>query len=48
MAGRGRLTVEDRYTNQYCVLMDDEEDQMFGYCIKATELSKSSDLQERD
>jgi len=41
MAGRGRPTVEDKRTNQYRVLMNDEEDQMLDYCSKATGLPKS-------
>lgn len=41
MAGRGRPAVEDKRTNQYRVLMNDEEDQMLDYCSKATGLPKS-------
>ena len=41
MAGRGRPTVEDKRTNQYRVLMNDEEDRMLDYCSKVTGLPKS-------
>lgn len=41
MAGRGRPTVEDKRTNQYRVLMNDEEDKMLDYCSKETGLPKS-------
>ena len=41
MAGRGRPTVEDKRTNQYRVLMNDEEDKMLDYCSKKTGLPKS-------
>ena len=41
MSGRGRPTVEDKRTNQYRVLMNDEEDRMLDYCSKATGLPKS-------
>ena len=41
MAGRGRPTVEDKRTNQYRVLMNDEEDRMLDYCSRVTGLPKS-------
>ena len=41
MAGKGRPTVEDKRTNQYRVLMNDEEDSMLDYCSKSTGLPKS-------
>lgn len=41
MAGRGRPKVEDKRTNQYRVLMNDEEDKMLDYCSKMTGLPKS-------
>ena len=41
MAGRGRPTVEDKRTNQYRVLMNDEEDKMLDYCSRVTGLPKS-------
>lgn len=41
MAGRGRPKVEDKRTNQYRVLMNDEEDRMLDYCSRATGLPKS-------
>lgn len=41
MAGRGRPSVEDKRTNQYRVLMNDEEDRMLDYCSQKTGLPKS-------
>ena len=41
MAGRGRPSVEDKRTNQYRVLMNDEEDRMLDYCSQKTGMPKS-------
>lgn len=38
---RGRPSVEDKRTNQYRVLMNDEEDNMLDYCSKAIGQPKS-------
>ena len=41
MAGKGRPSVDDKRTNQYRVLMNDQEDRMLDYCSRKTGVPKS-------
>ena len=41
MAGKGRPSVDDKRTNQYRVLMNDQEDRMLDYCSRKTGKPKS-------